>query len=248
MQYDNEVLIFIMRYIFSLVTLVTLLFSFWVSAPFFDFPLNGMSQKDISDMYHSAVTPASFTFSIWSVIYLSWCVLAIMMIVIPKRQWLRQKAAIPLTIAIALSGLWLIPWAYNWIGVSMIIMLLILGLLMYTFFLSRRSSPLGRTTVELFLGWIHIATIAQFSVWLMAIGVLDGTEEYFAIGILAFALIVTIFYQVRYRTYSISLVYLWALVGVWVEQVAFPNERSAILLYAGVTIITMIITLLKRRK
>ena len=34
-------------------------------------PLNGMTQKDLSDKYASLFTPASFTFSIWGVIYLA---------------------------------------------------------------------------------------------------------------------------------------------------------------------------------
>lgn len=40
----------------------------WISIA----PLNDLSQKDISDIYQNILTPAGFTFSIWSVIYLSW--------------------------------------------------------------------------------------------------------------------------------------------------------------------------------
>ena len=161
-----------MRYLILLVSLIVIAFSTWVSAPFFDFPLGGMSQKDISDMYHSAITPASFTFSIWSLIYLSWIVVGLVVAFSKRKKgtWISEKAIIPLSLAIAITALWLVPWSYNWIGVSLVIMLILLGTLKYTFHLTRNDSWLVRSSVELFIGWINIATVANITVWLLYSG------------------------------------------------------------------------------
>lgn len=63
------------RYAFLFVIIAVIAFSFAVSIPGSPFLINGMTQKDISDQFFTAITPAGFTFSIWSVIYLSWLIL-----------------------------------------------------------------------------------------------------------------------------------------------------------------------------
>jgi benzodiazapine receptor len=40
-------------------------------------PINGMNTGQISDLYPSLFTPAGFTFSVWSLIYLSLIVFSI---------------------------------------------------------------------------------------------------------------------------------------------------------------------------
>lgn len=63
------------KFIPLIVAIIVITFSFAVSIPGSPFLINGMTQKDISDQFFTAITPAGFTFSIWSVIYLSWLIL-----------------------------------------------------------------------------------------------------------------------------------------------------------------------------
>ena len=71
--------------------------------------------------------------------------------------------------AIALTGVWLIPWGYIWIGTALIVMIVILGLLKYVFHHTRTSHPIVKYSVELTLGWINIATVANVTIWLLSI-------------------------------------------------------------------------------
>lgn len=45
--------------------LLTFLINFLGASGF----INGISQADVSDKYHTLITPAGFTFSIWGIIY-----------------------------------------------------------------------------------------------------------------------------------------------------------------------------------
>src|SRR5699024_12861945 len=54
--------------------------------------INNTSQAEVSDMYHTLITPAGFAFSIWSVIYGLLLISLIMMIV--KHQDYYYKKAI----------------------------------------------------------------------------------------------------------------------------------------------------------
>ena len=72
--------------------------------------------------------------------------------------------------AILLTGIWLVPWGYNMIGIALMIMLLLLGALKYAFHHSRDTHIIVRSSIELTLGWINIATVANITIWLISIG------------------------------------------------------------------------------
>lgn len=252
-----------MQYIFLSVTLIVVAFTTWVSAPIFGYPLNGMSQADISNMYRTAITPAGFTFAIWSAIYLSWIVVGLVIARAPLTsltRWMfprlakyiesievRSSVIFPYSLAIGLTAVWLVPWAYNMIGISLVIMLILLGVLKYTFHVSRKESPLIRGSVELFIGWINIAMVANITIWLVSLGFSGGgiAEIYWAIGVLGLALLLTLYYQYRYRAYMISLVFLWAMFGVLAAHDT-PLQRIVVMVYMVIAIVSMGYTYMKK--
>lgn len=66
-----------MQYLLLITSLFTIGFTTLVSIPDSPFLIGGMTQADISNMYPTAITPAGFTFAIWSLIYLSWIVVGV---------------------------------------------------------------------------------------------------------------------------------------------------------------------------
>ena len=230
-----------------LVSLLVIGFTSLVSIPGSPFLINGMTQADISNMFPSAITPAGITFSIWSLIYLSWIIAGVYIAFIEKKKT-EKRTLIAFSSAILLTGFWLIPWGNLWIGTSLIVMLVILGVLKYTFHRTRQAHVLVRGSVELTLGWINIATIANVTVWLLSIGYTGGgiPDRYWAIGILGIAMILTMWYQLKYRAYLISLVFIWAMFGEWLAHPAI-EQRLAVIVYASVIGFMMLITFLKKK-
>jgi hypothetical protein len=96
--------------------------------------------------------------------------------------------------AIILTALWLIPWGMNMIGVALIIMIAILAVLKYSYQISRSEHPLVRWSIELTLGWIHIATVANVTIWLVYMGFTGGgiSEVYWATGVIGLAWLLTL--------------------------------------------------------
>jgi TspO/MBR family len=210
-----------MQYLLLLTSLITIGFTTLVSIPGSPYLIGGMTQADISNMFPSAITPAGITFSIWSVIYLSWIIAGIYVAFFQeKKRSIDNKTIILFSSAIALTGVWLIPWGYVWVGTALIVMILILGLLKYVFHQTRTTHPTMKYSVELTLGWINIATVANITIWLLSIGYTGSgiSEIYWAIGVLGLALILTLYYQIRYRAYIISLVFLWTMLGEWIAH------------------------------
>lgn len=174
-----------MKYIPLIIALFTIGFTSLVSIPDSPYLIGGMTQADISNMFPSAITPAGITFAIWSIIYLSWILAGLALSGLPVTSLMKRyfpkivpyltdketskRAMLSFSVAISLTGVWLIPWGNLYIGIALIIMLMILGFLKLTFHLTRKSSWLVRSSVELTLGWINIATVANITIWLMYI-------------------------------------------------------------------------------
>lgn len=239
-----------MRFTILAVSVLVIGFSAWVSAPQFWFPLNNMSQKAISDMYPSAITPAPFTFSIWSVIYCTWIILWFVILFSKNRNtWIHEKAVIPLAFAVLLTAVWLIPWSYLWIGTSLFIILLLLFVLKYVFHLTRQDPLITRTTVELFLWWINIATVANITIWLLSIWFRwwNIPHNYWAIGVIWLAFLLTLYYQFRYQTHVISAVFLWAMFGISMNH-DDTLQRNMILAYSVCILIAMVSTWIRNIK
>jgi len=176
-----------MKYLLLIISLITIGFTSLVSVPGSPYLIGGMTQADISNMFPSAITPAGFTFAIWSLIYLSWIVAGVYVAFFQKKKEnITTKTLITFSAAIALTAAWLVPWGYIWIGTALVVMIVILGLLKYTFHHTRDAHPVLKYSVELTLGWINIATVANVTIWLLSLGFTGGgiPEIYWAIGVL----------------------------------------------------------------
>jgi translocator protein len=179
------------RYLLLISALLTIGLTTLVSVPGSPYLIGGMTQADISAMFSTAITPAGFTFSIWSVIYLSWIVVGVYIALFEKKNTKKQsrslqddkKSIVGFSLAIALTATWLVPWGNLWIGTSLIIMLAILSLLVYVFTRTRASHSIIRSSVELTLGWIIMATSLNITIWMRYMGwSIGGTADlYYAI-------------------------------------------------------------------
>lgn len=194
--------------------------------------LGGVTSADVSDMYPTLVTPAGFTFAIWGIIYTLLAVFVIYQLLTKNKSFLQQ-----IGVFFALSSLlnicWLFLWHYDLIAYSVVLMLGLLASLILVYL----RLDIGRASVSLkerlcvhlpfsvYLGWISIATIANVSVALTAIG-WDGlgiADETWAVAIVAVALLLTLAMLVIRKDLAFSLVVVWALTGIISKQGDYGN-------------------------
>lgn len=196
--------------------------------------IGGVTSADVSDMYPTLVTPAGFTFAIWSIIYL---LLALFVIyqALPKNKskpFLGQVSWF-----FGLSSIfnisWLFLWHYDFVTYSVILMLGLLSSLILVY----RRLDIGRATVDIkerlmihlpfsvYLGWISIATIANISVALTAIS-WDGfgiEASTWAILIIIVALALSLLMIVLRKDVAFCCVVIWALFGILSNQSEYEN-------------------------
>lgn len=253
-----------MKYLLLIVAIVTIVFTSLVSIPGSPYLIGGMSQADISNMFSTSVTPAGVTFAIWSIIYLSWILAWLVLSWLLVSSLLKQyfpklapylkddntskQSIMTFALAIGLTAVWLIPWGNIYISTALIVMFMILGFLTHTFFHTRQSSMIVRSSVEITFAWIIMATALNITVWIRYMGFTLGSpgDIYYSIGALGGILLFVSWLQCYYRAYIVSIVFIWTLIGVWIAH-DILEERVAVVIYAIVVIINIIRTYMKTR-
>lgn len=194
--------------------------------------LGGVTSADVSDRYPTLVTPAGFTFAIWGIIYTLLAVFIIYQLLAKNKTFL-QQVGVFFALSSLLNICWLFLWHYNLISYSLILMFGLLASLILVYL----RLDIGRATVSLkericvhfpfsvYLGWISIATIANVSVALTAVG-WDGfgiPDETWAVVIICVASVLTLAMLVLRKDVAFSLVVVWALVGILSKQGDYGN-------------------------
>lgn len=130
-------------------------------------PINGKNTGELSDQYPNLFVPAGLTFSIWGVIYL---LLIGCLVSLLSRRREKTEAAIGWWFVLngAFNAAWILAWHYEYVGVSLLIMLgLLVSLAYINQSLSGSDDLLARLTFGIYFGWICIATIANVTTLLV---------------------------------------------------------------------------------
>jgi hypothetical protein len=142
---------------------------------------NGNTMSSVSAKYHNLFTPAGYAFSIWGLIYL-----ALIGFVIYQSKGIFKTKEVPkvvdkigwmFVLSCLANCLWIIAWLYDYTGLSVLIMVLLLIALICIVFRTRMELdllPLKKIAVEcwpfaIYLGWICVALIANVAAYLTKI-------------------------------------------------------------------------------
>ena len=97
-------------------------------------PLNGQNTGEISDRFQVYFVPAGYVFSIWGLIYIGWIAFTIYQFqpAQKKNERLRRLGYL-FALSNVANAAWLFCWHYNQFGLSVIVMLALLGLLIASY-------------------------------------------------------------------------------------------------------------------
>lgn len=160
----------------------------------------GESIGQVSDSYPTAITPASYTFSIWSVIFVLTGALSIYQVAPSRREWAWKELGLWWSLNTWIGeGLWTFAWCGRWGGMWIAALLLVFIVVTLIILYLRidpgieltrwwpwstpkltLSQPKVRSWTEsvfleggigLYLGWTTVATILGITIALTASGV-----------------------------------------------------------------------------
>lgn len=199
-------------------------------------PINGMNTGEISALYPSLFTPAGFTFSIWSVIYL-----LLIGFVIVQWSMLSKSYFTELSLWFLFSCItnvsWILAWHYHFIYASVLIMLMLLFSLTKIFLLLQTIDIISITekvfiklTFIFYLSWICVATIANISALLVSLSWDGGifSHQSWTIIMITIASVLGVYISGRFREPAFLIVLIWALYGIYSKWNNTENNLIAI--------------------
>ncbi|MGI9290861.1 MAG: tryptophan-rich sensory protein [Gammaproteobacteria bacterium] len=214
-------------------------------------PVGGQTTGSVSAKYPSLFTPAGFTFSIWGLIYLSLLVFVIWQSLPAQRNNQRlSQVSTPFQLNAVLNGVWIIAWHYEFIFVSLLLMLGILITLVQIFRTLEPSDSLFlRFPFSLYTGWITVATIANISAlqtgmeWNdLLFTAVQWTWLKLAVAGAIGAVVITSTRNVVYVA-----VIAWAAFGIYSKQGATPEVAGAAVTLSILALLLITYTLISRR-
>lgn len=222
-------------------------------------PLNGQNTGEISDRFQVYFVPAGYVFAIWGIIYIGWVAFAIFQARAAQRESPRLRN---LGYLFALSGVfnsaWLFCWHYNQFGLSVIVMLALLGSLIASYL----KLNVGRTSVStaekwsvdvpfgIYLGWITVATVANVSDYLYLIN-WNGFElapQAWAVIMIGVASMLGLLMTVFRRDSGYVYVLAWSFAGIAQKQADTALVANSAWVATAFVLALAIYNMLQRRQ
>lgn len=224
-------------------TVLTLVMNYLSNA----LPLFGNSNAEVSGSLPNAFTPAGVTFAVWGPIFLGLLVFAAYQALPAQRGPRLDRLFWPFLLGNVLNVSWLLAFQSLNFGLSVLIMLALLGALIWLYLRVRGLPPQGAEALmlalpsSLYLAWISVATIANVTAWLVSLGVTAGLAGLGAAAWSAMLLLIAagigVFFLVRFRDWAFAAVLLWAFYGVYLARPEVTAVVSGVALAAALVLL-----------
>jgi tryptophan-rich sensory protein len=216
--------------------------------------LGGRTTGEISDMFPVLFTPAGYVFSIWGIIYIALIAFSVYQALPSQKDNPRlKKIGIWFTLSNVLNTIWIFLWQYGFFTLTLLVMLALLATLIIIFrSLAPAQKPanlaenlLVNVPFSIYLGWISVATVANFSVTLYNLGWTGGgiDQSIWAAVVIAVATGLGVIMALREHQTAYPMVLIWAFLGIVAKQGAYPTVVTAAYLGAALVAIALIVNL-----
>ena len=186
--------------------------------------INGLSQKEISDMYVTLITPSPSTFSIWSIIY-SLLLISIIVMIVKKEDLYYKNATDKISslfrISCILNIAWIISFSYVQIELSL---LFIFGFVITLSFICIKLIKIQEgkrwllpLTFGMYTGWLFIATVVNTAAALVKLN-WNGfgiANEIWGVIILSISVLLIFIVNLILRNAVLPLPAAWAYLGIY---------------------------------
>jgi len=236
------------------VTLLTIILNVLANA----LPFNGQGTGEISDRFSILFVPAGYVFSIWGLIYVGLILFTVYQARnSQKENPLIEKIAPAYWIANIANAVWLFLWHWEYFPLTLLAMLTILVSLIALYLqFGKTKSPLTSSELwlvkvpfSIYLGWISVATIANFSQVLFFAGWngLGLSPAIWTVIMLAVAAALGILMLLREKDYAYAAVLVWAFIGIASKQADNPTVFYSAWAATGLIILGSLISFFKKR-
>ena len=239
-----------MKKILSVLNLVSVLLVIGINYISQAIRINETTIGEVSNKYFNLFTPASYAFAIWGFIFIALIAYGIYQVKIAffseKPSEFIEETGYWLIIANMLNCIWVFVFAFEYTGLSVLVMLGILcSLIKIILNTNMEKKPVSRSIyifgwlpIGIYSGWIAVATIANISAYLAKLnwdgGILSEANWTITMIVIATVLYLIMIYTRNMREFA--AVGIWALFAIYMRH-QNEYENIAYVALAGSTII-----------
>jgi len=242
----------------QIANLLTVIIALTVNILASTLPLNGQNTGEISDRFQVYFVPAGYVFSIWGIIYLGWIAFVIYQFRSSQKESPRfRKLGYLFAISNIANAVWLFCWHYNQFGLSVLVMLTLLGLLIASYLrlnvnglsVSRAERWSVDIPFSIYLGWITVATVANVTDWLYLVewNGFGIAAQAWAVIMIAVASVLGLLMVLTRKDAAYLFVLVWSFVGIALKQTPAPDVVTAAWIGAGLMFVLAIYSLMRRK-
>lgn len=223
--------------------------------------IGGKTVGDVSDGLYNLFTPAGYAFSIWGIIFLGFLVNGVYQVVVAYRGSEQDKRNVLtgpwLIVANLANGAWIWFWLNEYIGISVIVMVVLLLSLIKVALLLRLENYGAKPTVimmgwwpnTIYLGWISVALIANVAAYLSQVGWAENVDEVlFTLIMIIVAAILNLFMLYTRNMREFCLVGIWALMAIAARSEVESIYYAAVTCSGVIAVLTMMHGIMNFRK
>jgi len=234
-------------------------------------PIGGNTTQELSDALPNLFVPAGITFSIWSVIYIFLGLFSVYQIRdIFKKDKIEMKYLDDIgyffIIASIANVIWIFLWHYKLVPLSLSFMIvLLLSLIIIYLNLNIGKSEVSKiekiavhVPFSIYLGWITVATIANVTAEIVDVGLnvyglpvavfFDLLPVVLTVVVIIVAVLITFGMLYLRKDYAYSFVIVWALLGIFIKQIASNLTVGITALVSTIIILAGIIFLIIKER
>jgi len=225
--------------------------------------VNETTIGEVSNKYFNLFTPASYAFAIWGLIFIGLIAYGIYQVKMAffsnEPSLFIEKTGYWFVLTNLLNCIWVFVFAYEYTGLSVIIMLGILFCLLQIILqtnmnktsASRSTILFGWLPIGIYAGWIAVATIANVSAYLSKIN-WDGalfSEQQWTVIMIGVATLVNILMVWKHNMREFALVGIWALFAIYVRHSGNIDALANMALTCSIILaLVIIIHIIQNRK
>lgn len=210
--------------------------------------INNITPEVVSDKYPTIITPAGYAFVIWSVIYLGMIGFSIYQALPAQRDNPRVSSIRTVYILNCAANCgWIYLWHHEMIIGALGVILLLLATLVYINLHTRNAVGPAETWLvkipfSIYFGWVTVATILNFTIALVYLGVVaaDLTSQILGAALIIIATLLGILMRFKLGLAAYPLTVAWALTAIAVAH----GGETIIVVTAAVSVIVLLLTAL----
>jgi len=200
----------------------------------------------ISDRYPTLVTPAGYSFSIWTLIYFGMIAFSIYQMLPANVSKFRAVRSLYI-FSCALNCAWLYFWHAGEIVVCFVIILALAGVLLaINYYVRQPRSPVESLVTNapfgLYFGWVTAAALVNFAIMLKFLNVelTPTAESAVAVALILIAALLAVIVRMRLANYLYPVAVAWALTAIAVKQ----SGQTAVVVAAAAGVVACLIAAL----